>query len=141
MPDEIRPILTFAYYTGCRKGEILALRWDQIDLPERIVRLDPGTTKNDEPRVILLTEDLLETLIQQKASRDQLYPNCPHVFTRDGERILDFRGAWNQACLKAGLWVGDEKTGRPSRLFHDLRRSGVRNLIRAGVPERVAMAI
>jgi len=44
-------------------------------------------------------------------------------------------------CNKAGLWQRDEKTGHPSRLFHEPRRTGVRNLIRAGIPERIAMAI
>jgi hypothetical protein len=43
--------------------------------------------------------------------------------------------------FQAELWKGDRKNGRPTRLFHDLRRTGVRNLIRAGVPERIAMAI
>lgn len=141
LPEEIRPILTFAYYTGCRKGEILGLHWGQVDLNERVVRLDPGTTKNDEPRLIPLTEALFSTLVEQKAKRDRLHPTCEYVFFREGERILDFRGAWDQACFDAKLWIGDEKTGKPSRLFHDLRRSGVRNLVRAGVPERIAMAI
>ena len=58
LPEEIRPVLVFAYYTGCRKGEVLSLRWGQIDLNERIIRLDPGTTKNDEPRVIPLSSEL-----------------------------------------------------------------------------------
>lgn len=80
-------------------------------------------------------------LVEQKAVRDRLYPACEYVFSREGEPILDFRGAWDQACLEANLWIGDERTGKPSRLFHDLRRSGVRNLVRAGVPERIAMAI
>ncbi len=54
LPEEILPLLVFAYQTGCRKGEILSLRWDQVDLSECLVRLHPGTTKNDEPRVIPL---------------------------------------------------------------------------------------
>lgn len=141
LPSEIRPVLTFAYCTGCRKGEILSLRWTQVNLDERFIRLEPGTTKNDEPRVIPLTNELYNVLISQKAIHDRDCPSCPYVFFRDGERILDFRGAWEQACREAQLWEGDDKTGKPARLFHDLRRTGVRNLMRAGVPERIAMAI
>jgi integrase len=141
LPPEIQSVLTFAYYTGCRRGEILGLAWDQVDLSEGVIRLDPGTTKNDEPRVIPLTSALRELLQSQKLVRDQEYPASPYVFSRQGERILDFRGAWEVGCKQVGLWVGDPKSGKPSRLFHDLRRTGVRNLIRAGVPERIAMAV
>ena len=138
LPEEIRPILTFAYYTGCRRGEIMTLTWSQVDLAERLVRLDPGTTKNDEARMIPLAADLCEMLALRKAARDGEHPECPWVFFRDGERIRDFRGAWRHACREVGL-IDDQ--GNPTRIFHDLRRTGVRNLIRAGVPERVAMAI
>jgi len=68
-------------------------------------------------------------------------PGHTVVSAGTGERILDFRGAWEQACREAQLWEGDDKTGKPARLFHDLKRTGVRNLIRAGVPERIAIAI
>ncbi len=141
LPLEIRPVLTFAYYTGCRKSEILALIWDQVDLKERIIRLDPGTTKNDEPRILPLGTELLTTLETLRQQRDAGYPDCRFVFSRDGKPVRNFRKSWDQACLRAGLWLGDKRTGRPTRLFHDLRRTGVRNLIRAGVPERIAMAI
>ncbi|MCX6901885.1 MAG: site-specific integrase, partial [Verrucomicrobia bacterium] len=138
LPPEIRPVLTFAYYTGCRKGEILALHWDQVDLDQRAIRLEPGTTKNDEPRVIPLTTDLLAVLRKQQKLRDRECPQSPLVFFRDREQILDFRGAWEEACKSVGMVDADEK---PTKLFHDLRRTGVRNLVRAGVPEIVAMAI
>jgi integrase len=141
LPAEYRPVLTFGYYTGCRRGEILSLEWNQVDLNEGIVRLDPGTTKNDEPRVVPMTAELLAALAAQKALRDKMYPACQHVFSHDGEPITGFRGSWETSCFQAGLWEGDQETGKPTRLFHDLRRTGVRNLIRAGVPERVAMAI
>ncbi len=53
-------------------------------------------------------------------------------FGETRERIKEFRGAWAKACKEAGL---------EGRLFHDFQRMGVRNMIRTGVPERVAMAI
>ncbi len=48
------------------RGEILSLQWSQVDLDHRIVRLEPGTTKNDEARIIPLVADVLLTLKQQK---------------------------------------------------------------------------
>jgi integrase len=139
LPAELRPVLTFAYYTGCRRGEILSLQWSQVDLVEQVVRLEAGTTKNDQARMISLAPDLHEVLKAQKSIRDAKYPTCPWVFSREGEEILDFRGGWEEACKAAGLW--NEQTKKPTKLFHDLRRTGVRNLVRAGVPEAVAMRI
>ena len=139
LPEHLAPVLTFAYYTGCRKGEILALRWEQVDLGECIVRLNPGETKNDEGRIIPMTDELYQTLAFSCGKRDELYPESPWVFSRGGERIKDFYGAWREACKRGGLW--DEESGRSARLLHDARRTGARNLVRAGVPERVVMAI
>jgi len=138
LPDDVKPILVFAYYTGCRKGEILNLKWSQVDLRENLVRLDPGTTKNDEGRIIPMAPELVDALKESKAIRDSQYPASHWVFSRAGEQITDFRGAWVAACKACGLVDAD---GKPTRIFHDLRRTGVRNLVRAGVPERVAMAI
>jgi hypothetical protein len=80
-----------------------------------------------------------------------------HVFHLDGQPVGDFRKAWATACKAAGLVKpkldangnpmtetidGEERHLMvPSRIFHDLRRSGVRNMVRAGVREGVAMAI
>lgn len=139
LPEYLRPVLTFAYYTGCRRGEILALQWSQVDLIERVVRLEPGTTKNDEARNLPLTTELYETLAMQKSIKDTRFPGCPWVFFNEsGGKIGRFQRSWKTACEAAGL---APTNGEPERLFHDLRRSGVRNLIRAGVPESVAMRI
>ena len=139
LPDDIKPVVTFAYWTGCRKGEILALRWSQVDFQASVVRLEPGETKNDQARIIPLAGELLEMLRMQKHVRDERWPECPWVFFRRGKPIFEIRGAWEEACECAGLW--DAATKKPTKLFHDLRRTGVRNLVRAGVPERVAMTI
>jgi len=141
LPEEIRPVITYAYYTDCRKGEILRLRWAQIDLDERVIRLEPGETKNDEGRTIFMAPELYEMMVMQKQIRDRYFPECPWVFSRAGRRILDFRKSWRSACKSAGLIRKAGEEDRAARLFHDLRRTGVRNLIRAGVPERVAMMV
>jgi integrase len=131
-------VLTFAYFTGCRKGEILALQWHQVDVSERVVRPEPDETKNDIGRTIFLTPELYDVLAMQRGIRDRYFPECPWVFFRAGHRILDFKGAWAKACKGAGLV---DRDGEPDKLFHDLRRTGVGSLVRAGVPERVAMLI
>ena len=140
LPEDIRPILTFAYYTGCRLGEILSLKWTQVDPAHCLVRLEPGETKNAEARHFVMAPDLSSTITTQRAIRDERYPACPWVFFRyaTGKQVRDFRGAWAAACIAAGL--ADEQ-GEPVRIFHDLRRTGVRNLVRSGVSEAVAMRI
>ena len=132
LPEYLKPVLTFGYYTGARVGEILNLRWRQVDLKSRTVNLDPGTTKNDQPRTIPLARELVKDLRTLKAIHDVNWPDGESVFTRDGKQIRTFYVAWKSAC---------ERSGISGRLFHDLRRTAVRNMVRAGVPERVAMAI
>jgi len=132
LSNHLKPLVTMAYYTGMRAGEILSLRWEHVDLLARQIRLDPGTTKNENARTIPLTGETYEWLRMQKQARDSLHASCPWVFFRNGNPIRSFKNGWKRACERVGL---------PCLLFHDLRRSGVRNLVRAGVPERVAMAI
>lgn len=140
LPEELRPVLTMAYYSGCRKAEILGLRWSQVDLIRRIIRLEAGETKNDEGRIIPLhVEEFYQTISVQRTQRDELWPESPWVFSRHGKPIKTFQKAWDTATKAAGLWDKDRK--RPTKIFHDLRRTGVRNLIRAGVPQKVCMAI
>jgi integrase len=94
------------------------------------ITLDVGTTKNRAGRVFVF-EGLVEIETMLKAQR-QLPVITKYVFHRDGIRIADFRDAWARACTTAKV---------PGRLLHDFRRTAVRNMVRRGIPERVAMQI
>jgi integrase len=139
LPAAVRPVVRFAYITGWRiPSEVLPLQWRHIDFEARVVRLDPHTTKNDEGRTFPFTDALQQLLEAQEAEHDRLRADgvlCPWVFHRTGKkvkgnRIVRFTKSWKKACEKAGC---------PGRIPHDLRRTAVRNLVRAGIPERVAM--
>jgi integrase len=139
LPDYLQPVATFAYYTGWRKQNILDLRWNQVDLNARTVRLNPGTTKNDAGQMVILDGELLETMQQQWERRKVTeIPGqsptllCPYVFHRNGKRIKDYRKSWDKAR---------EATGLTNKILHDFRRTAVRDMVRAGVNERVAMMI
>jgi integrase len=108
------------------------LKWAQVDLMAGKITLYPGATKNKHGRMIPIYGDMRHILEMQRQERDQCWPESPWVFSRRGRRIVDFRDSWDQTC---------ERTGVSGLLFHDLRRSAVRNMVRAGIPERVAMAI
>jgi len=140
LPEYLKPVVTFAYHTGWRRAEILNLTWDKVDLKEGAVRLDPGETKNNDGRTIYLNDELLKEMHLLQSRR---LLGFPYVFHRDGHRIKDFRDAWCSACKKIGLQVKNVETDSmiPAKLFHDFRRTAVRNMVRAGVHERVAMAI
>ncbi len=131
IPSYLKPFITFAYKTGWRLSEISTLTWNQVDINQGIVRLEVGETKNNEGRTVYLDEELKEVMRNQLKIRKNL---LPYVFLNchDDDRVKSFKKAWNTACTKA-------KIGK--RLFHDFRRTAVRNMVRSGIPERVAMMI
>jgi integrase len=129
LPAYLHAPLTFAFVTGWRlKSEVLPLTAARVDLQAGVVRLDPGTTKNNEGRSFYVTAELRTVLTTQLDAIEALKQQgtiCPDVFHRpDGSPIKDFRKTWKTAC---------EKAGYPGKLFHDFRRSAVRTLERSGV--------
>ncbi len=93
------------------------------------MRLDPGETKNDEARTLYMDEELWKEMHVLHSKRRL---GCPYVFHRNGRPIRDFRDSWETACTQANV---------DGRFLHDFRRTAVRNMVRAAVPERVAMKI
>ena len=156
----LRAMLEVARSFGWRLAELQDLRVQQVDLFSRTIRLEPGSTKNGDGREVTMTDaayTLLAQCAQGKSGND-------FVFTRrNGRRIADLRGAWHKVCCAAGLgamhcptcdkpaagtqcqscgvrWKQNDLRYR-GLLWHDLRRTGVRNLLRAGISEKIAMAI
>jgi integrase len=134
LPSHLQGFITFGYKVGWRLSEIGKLTWKRVDLENGIVRLEVGETKNDEARTVYLDDELkeiFERLWEQRKANEKL---MPWVFlNRDGtDRVKRFDKAWKKACKDAGIGI---------RIFHDFRRTAVRNMVRSGIPERVAMMI
>jgi integrase len=136
LPAYLRDFTRFAYLTGWRKGEIISLKWTDVDRDAGAIRLRPEAAKTGRGRTVMLEGDLAQLIDRRWQAR--LFEKDSHVrvaalvFHRDREPVGDFRKAWATACHAAGV---------PDKLFHDLRRTAARNMVRAGVPERVAMAV
>src|SRR5215813_5346785 len=138
LPDDLQVAASIAYTFGWRmQSEVLTLERRQIDLDAGTLRLDPGTTKNDEGRVVYMPPDL-KGLVAAQIERVRglermlervipfLFPHpagAKRVGRRAGRRRDDFRKAWATACKKAGV---------PGMLRPDFRRTAVRNMINVG---------
>lgn len=128
-PASYQDVLDFAYYSGWRRNEILQLTWDEVDLRGSVIRLPAGRSKTRVGRMLPISKPLRHVL-----DRRARVPRAGdrRVFSRDGVTVRAWRHALRDACRKAKA---------PHRLLHDCRRTAARNLIRAGVPERIAMLL
>lgn len=160
LPEYLKDFVLFGYLTGWRKGEIASLRWEDVE--GEIIRLRGGNAKNGEGRSVILSGELGELIGRCKGARQVKTKHgltlSAYVFHLKGEPVGDFKKAWASACVAANLGrfncsvcktaVTGHRCGKcgsaasySGRIFHDLRRTAVRNMVRAGVAERVAMAI
>jgi integrase len=129
LPQAYQDVLDFAYYSGWRRNEIMGLTWDEVDFGGGVIRLTPRRSKTKTGRVLPISapvQQVLNRRLRLRRARDA------RVFHRDDVTVRAWRTALRDACRTANV---------PHRLLHDCRRTAARNLIRAGVPERVAMLL
>jgi integrase len=124
------------YLTGWRLNEVLGLEWRRVDFEAGTICLEAEQTKSGRPRLFPFAAlPVLARLLREQRERTSALERAqsrmiPWVFHLNGERLVSFRTGWRNAVKKAGL---------PGLTPHDMRRSAARNLVRAGVPERVVM--
>ena len=160
---ELAALATVAKLTGWRKAELISRQWRHVDFGAGWLRLEPEETKNRDGRMSPLIPELRTILEAQRTRVERLQKATgqviPWVFCRDdGASVGDFKKAWATACLRAGFFRVEpmlDKAGKPqvdpdgtaltmkkpTKLVHDFRRTAVRSLIRAGIPETVAMKL
>lgn len=133
LPEHLKGVAT-VYILGWRRSEITGLTWGNVDLINRIVRLETKDTKSRMARTGPLNSELVEVFENQKKLHKRLGSKEPWVFLNSSgtDKLKRFDKAWESACKRAGIG---------NKLFHDLRRTAVRNMVRKGIPEIVAMKI
>lgn len=145
LPEDLRPLMEAAYITGWRvRSELTTRQWRHVDFHGGWLRLEPHETKNGDGRMFPLSPRL-RALLEAQRERTSILEQAtgriiPWVFWRhrgkgvvvEGTRISQFPYGWHRACAEAGV---------PGRIPHDLRRTAVLNLERAGVARSVAKKI
>jgi integrase len=111
-----RDIITFLIYTGCRKGEALNLKWDDVDLQNGVLAIKGTKTKYD--RHIPISNALKSILDGIEKNQDSLY-----VFNRNGAKLTDFKRSFHTACKNAGL---------KDLRIHDLRHVFASKMVMGG---------
>jgi integrase len=132
LPDRLKCLLVVGYHTGLRLGTLRSITWSQVDLAAGTIRIEARQTKQAQAQTVPIYGDMRPWLEMQKADRDANWPECPWVFHHRNRQIGKHVKGWDEACDAAGI---------PRVLRHDLRRTAVRNMERAGIPRTVAMRI
>ena len=134
LPADLKDFALFGYVTGWRKSAIATLEWS--DVRDGNVYLRGVRSKNGKPYYVPVVGELVQLIERRKEARsiktDSGGQITSLIFNRDGNPIAEFRKSWATACRKADC---------EGRLFHDLRRSAARNLIRSGVAKDVAKQV
>ena len=156
LPRDLADFALFGFLTGWRKSEIASLKWQDVE--DSVIRLRGENAKNGEARSVVIAGELSPVVERRKQARLANGVLTALVFHRNGEPVRQFRKAWASACVAAALGkmvcpkcaaegsarecpLCEVRTEYTGRIFHDLRRTAVRNMVRSGVPQNVAMKI
>ena len=116
--DYLRPIITVALNTGMRKGEILNLKWSQVDLKTKRLRVEK--TKSQKLRFIPMNDNVFNELnVQPKDGGVYVFAN-----PATGRPYYDVKRQFRNACLKADI---------EGLRFHDLRHTFATRLVEKGI--------
>lgn len=118
-PPHLKPIIRLALLTGMRRGELLALRWDQVDLAGRQVTVISRKGRKVRTRFVALNDDAVRVL-----ERVPKHTKHDRVFTYRGKPVASVKRSWEIARSRAGL---------PDARFHDLRHTWASRLVMKGV--------
>jgi integrase len=135
LPERLRTFVLLLYTSGVRTGEAKKIKWEHVDLKHKVIKLPGSLTKNGKPRTLPLVAEVCARLEAEPRKRGVVFP------------VGNFIKSWWSACTKAGLGVRTKgkqngRYGTYSGLIpHDLRRSAVRNMVRAGISTTVARSI
>jgi integrase len=138
LPNSLKPLFAGGFHWGCRVGELESITWPQVDLDDEFIALESGATKNGEGRGLPIYGEMKKWLTEQKEIRDRDFPESSWVFfwhkdawqsshlieSKPGDQVRDFEKTWKAAVKRAGY---------DGLLFHDLRRSAIRNMRKAKI--------
>jgi excisionase family DNA binding protein len=119
-PPFLKPIVVTALNTGMRRGEILGLRWTQVDLEKRSIRV--VQTKSGKDRAIPLNEPLHGVFSALRALDTRTELVFPNPMT--GKSYTEVKKSFKAACKRAGI---------SNLRFHDLRHTFASRLVTMGV--------
>ena len=148
LPEDERAVFVSGYYTLMRYRALTMMKWDWVYLDTEVIRVPPGITKNDEPLLIPTGgpgTEFHDLLAARLALRNEVCPATPWVFFRSvnrGNRGKSTRQVGKPVKTIRHLLDKVRQTlGLEARLFHDLRRTGARDMRKAKVSEGVIMAL
>lgn len=116
----VKPITIVAWNTAMRIGELLNLKWSNVDLRQRIITLEPEQTKGKQKRIIPMNEPVFKVF---RELSELLYMGVEHVLTRNGKPLKSIDRAFQRAVKEAGI---------EDFRFHDIRHCAITRWRREG---------